>query len=185
MFEGKPTNPIPQHGPLGEITGSTTGDQEVAHIALGVNGLADFALFAPLITRSRFVSVLFSGANVAGLFLGYGWCNAVLDCRAEENVIGFFFTTAANNINGTAVLCALHFRLPKLKLKRSCCCAVIDNILEGNHGIGIYITDGYQARIEGNVIEGNEGPGIVASSMNALTITGNYFVRLSARPPCA
>ena len=77
VFEGKPTNPIPQHGPLGEITGSTTGDQEVAHIALGVNGLADFALFAPLITRSRFVSVLFSGANVAGLFLGYGWCNAV------------------------------------------------------------------------------------------------------------
>ena len=105
MFEGKPTNPIPQHGPLGEITGSTTGDQEVAHIALGVNGLADFALFAPLITRSRFVSVLFSGANVAGLFLAYGWCNAVLRCRAEENVIGFFFTTAANNINGTAVLC--------------------------------------------------------------------------------
>ena len=101
-------------------------------------------------------------------------------CVAERRRTSSASSSQPLPTTSTVQPCSVHSTFVFFRsLKRSCCCAVIDNILEGNHGIGIYITDGYQARIEGNVIEGNEGPGIVASSMNALTITGNYFVRVS------
>ena len=76
----------------------TTTDHEVSHIALAAMGRAKFGIYAPLITRSRFVAVDASGATVAGIMLGYGWCNYLTDVRVSSNTIGILLVNAANNV---------------------------------------------------------------------------------------
>lgn len=83
---------------------------------------------------------------MAGIMLGYGWCNYLLQIRVSANTIGVLLVNAANNVN------------------------VVNAIVEANYGAGIVLASGYQVNLEGNVIEGNKGPAIVAERMYALTI---------------
>ena len=57
----------------------------------------------------------------------------------------------------------------------SCCCKVVNAIVEANYGAGIVLQAGYQVNLQGNVIEGNKGPAIVAGGMYALTVSSHYF----------
>lgn len=137
--------------PWRENFGKTTTDHEISHIGLAVGTRAKYGLYAPLITRSRFVAVDVSGAAVAGIMLGYGWCNYLLEVRVSANTLGILLVNAANNVN------------------------VVNAIVEANYGAGIVLDSGYQVNLEGNVIEGNKGPAIVATRMYALTVQSNYF----------
>ena len=132
--------------PWRENYGKTTTDHEISHIGLAVGMRAKYGLYAPLITRSRFIAIDVSGATMAGIMLGYGWCNYLLQVRVSANTIGVLLVNAANNVN------------------------VVNAIVEANYGAGIVLASGYQVNLEGNVIEGNKGPAIVAESMYALTI---------------
>eukprot|EP01045_Picozoa_sp_COSAG04_P033683 COSAG04_NODE_7068_length_1197_cov_2.003643_1_plen_283_part_01 len=111
--------------PWRENYGKTTTDHEVSHIALAAMGRAKFGIYAPLITRSRFVAVDASGATVAGIMLGYGWCNYLTDVRVSSNTIGILLVNAANNVN------------------------VINAIVEANYGPGIVLQSGFQVNLEG------------------------------------
>ena len=137
--------------PWVENFGKTTTDHEISHINLQAANRAKHGLYAPLITRSRFVAIEVNGATAAGIMLGYGWCNYLLEVRVSSNTIGILLVNAANNVN------------------------VVNAIVEANYGAGIVLQAGYQVNLEGNVIEGNKGPAIVAGGMYALTVSSHYF----------
>ena len=90
---------------------------------------------------ARFVAIEVNGATAAGIMLGYGWCNYLLEVRVSSNTIGILLVNAANNVN------------------------VVNAIVEANYGAGIVLQAGYQVNLEGNVIEGNKGPAIVAGGI--------------------
>jgi hypothetical protein len=111
-----------------------------------------FAVLAPLLTRSKFSSMKFYGGAVGGLKLG-GWINAVVDCEFGDNrgIAALVIEGQANAID--VVRCSF----------------------EGNRGAGILVNGGTNVRIESNTIEGNGGPGVVANGVQALSMRSNYF----------
>jgi hypothetical protein len=52
---------------------------------------------------------------------------------------------------------------------------ILNNILEGNRGIGMLVNSGAVVRIEGNTFESTGGPAIVANAIEVLTIRSNYM----------
>jgi hypothetical protein len=95
--------------------------------------MADFGVFAGAITRSQMVRAGFRNARVAGLYMGYGWINDVLECSFEGlghtyGLAGLWVDFAANSIN------------------------VVDSMFEGRLAVGIVANWGTMVRIEGNTI---------------------------------
>ena len=118
--------------------GNTTETHEISHMHLHANAHgphagADYALFAPYITRSRFIALYITDARKAGIYLGYGWINDVLHCMFDGNGIGLQLVEAVNNVN------------------------VMNSVFEGNYGPATVVDAGMQVRIEGNVMESNRG----------------------------
>ena len=141
--------------PAGTL-GNTTETHEISHLQLHANAHgdaagADYALYAPYITRSRFIALYITDARKAGIYLGYGWINDVLHCMFGGNHIGLQLVEAVNNVN------------------------VLNSVFEGNYGPAIVVDGGAQVRIEGNVMESNGGPAVIASGTTALTVHSNYY----------
>lgn len=115
------------------------------------NYQARFGVYAPIITRSRLEAVYATKATFAGILVGNGWCNYLLQVRCWENTVGIVLVNAVNNVN------------------------VMNSILEDNAGPGILAVGGFTVNLEGNTIESSGGPAIVASSIYALNVQSNYF----------
>ena len=135
----------------GGVPGVTTNGHTIENMAFDAAHLANYSVAATAITRSLFRYSLFSGARIAGLFLGYGWINDVLECYFTENLIGLYMVNAVNSVN------------------------VVDGNFEGNYGVGIIVNGGSMVRLEGNEFESCGGPGIIANQISALTVRSNYF----------
>ena len=139
--------------PAGTL-GNTTEMHEISHMQLhanahGPNTGADYALFAPYVTRSRFIAIYITDARKAGMYLGYGWINDVLHCMFDGNGIGLQLVEAVNNVN------------------------VMNSVFEGNYGPAVVVDGGMQVRIEGNVMESNRGPAVIASGSTALAVSAH------------
>ena len=118
---------------------------------------ANFSIYARSITKSTFRSLNVINTKIACMSLAYGWINRVTDCHFTQCFIGLHLWDQANNAD------------------------IFQNNFDGIFGVPIIIEQAAQVNIEGNVIEGNAGPGIVASSVDGLTISSNYFeVRLQS-----
>ena len=128
-----------------------TDGHTLSNLLIDAAHQANYSVRAPAITRSYFLSVGVISSRLAGLSLGYGWCNRVELCEVRYNHIGLHTYNMANNID------------------------IVDNIFEDNTGIGMYLGTGEQMRIEGNVVEGHGGPGIMVVASPGLVIQGNYF----------
>eukprot|EP01044_Picomonas_judraskeda_P006450 COSAG03_NODE_643_length_6532_cov_3.761387_2_plen_630_part_00 len=139
------------YGPTGGIPGVTTNGHTIESMAFNAAGLANYSVAATAITRSLFRFADFSGARIAGLFLGYGWINDVLECYFTGNLVGLYLDNAVNSVN------------------------VVDGNFEDNYGVGIIVNSGAMVRLEGNEFESMGGPGIIANAISALTIRSNYF----------
>ena len=87
---------------------------------------------------------------VAGVSLGFGYNNRILNSELESNYIGVVVTDADNNV----------------QVER---CVVVDNV------VGIFIDGGLGVRVSGCDIEGNAGPGVMVFQTRVLTIDSNYF----------
>ena len=142
--------------PGGDVTVScallpATDHQQVSSLFLEANSLADYAVFAPGLARSRFRAVTANGALKVGMLLGYGWDNRVEDCRISSNAVGLEIFNAANNVN------------------------VLNTMIVQNLGIGLHLHGGQQVNVEGNSFDGNGGPGLFVVGEAALTVQSNYF----------
>ena len=114
-------------------------------------GQANFSIYAASITRSTFARLNLVNAKVACLSLAYGWINRVTDSLFAQCMgVGLHLTNECNNAD------------------------VQNNNYYGN-GLPIVIQQAAQILIQGNVIEGNQGPAIVATDVEGLTISSNYF----------
>jgi hypothetical protein len=87
------------HGPNAGVAGVTTNGHTVESMKFDAAGLANYSVAATAITRSLFRYSDFSGARIAGLFLGYGWINDVLECYFTGNLIGVYLDNAVNSVN--------------------------------------------------------------------------------------
>ena len=133
---------------------SRTNGFEIDNMAFSGSGHANFAVYAPALTRSRFTRVGFHDGRVAGFYLGYGWINDIFQCSfSGKSLVGLYLDLAVNSIN------------------------VLDSMFEANGelGVGMIINGGAMVRLSGNCLEGLAGPGIIANQVDALTIQGNYF----------
>jgi hypothetical protein len=142
--------------PSAPATVSRTNGVAIEGITFDGNMLADFSVFAGAIQRSTFVRSGFHNARVAGLYIGYGWINEVLQCsftgsHRVQGLVGLWLDFAANSIN------------------------VLDSMFEGRLGVGVIANEGSVVRIEGNTVENMGGPAIVANQISSLTIRSNYF----------
>ena len=104
--------------PAGTL-GNTTETHEISHMHLhananGAHAGADYALFAPYITRSRFIALYITDARKAGIYLGYGWINDVLHCMFGGNGIGLQLVEAGNRSAPLA-------HLSSIPLQAFCC----------------------------------------------------------------
>jgi hypothetical protein len=72
-----------------------TENQFISDISLEGAALANYTVFAPGISRSRFERVTFSGALSVGASIGYGWCNYFEFCRFGGNGVGIHFCARA------------------------------------------------------------------------------------------
>jgi hypothetical protein len=61
--------------PTGPAAPISTEGQYVGDIDIDGAGLTNYTIFAPGMSRSRFVRVSVGGALNVGLSIGYGWCN--------------------------------------------------------------------------------------------------------------
>ena len=61
------------------------------------NYKARFGVYAPEITRSRLEAVYATKATFAGILLGNGWCNYLLQVRCWENTIGIVLANAGKS----------------------------------------------------------------------------------------
>jgi hypothetical protein len=127
-----------------------TDGQQVSDLSIYGNYFANYSIFAPGIVHSRFRRLFLGTSTNAGLSLGYGWINSVVDCRFSGNGIGLHTYASANGVE------------------------VLDSIFEAGIGPAMYIT-GTQHLVQGNVIEGNGGPAVLAMGLDGLVISGNYF----------
>lgn len=137
--------------PGGGVPGVTTSGHTIENMAFDAAQLANYSVAATAITRSLFRYSDFSGARIAGLLLGWGWINDVLECYFTGNLIGLYMVNAVNSVN------------------------VVDGNFEGNYGVGIIVNGGSMVRLEGNEFESQGGPGIIANHISALTVRSNYF----------
>jgi hypothetical protein len=131
--------------------GHSANGHEFEGIAFDADGLANHSVFAPATTRSGFHRLGLAGARLSGLYMGYGWINIVSECKFYDNG---FALHLENNINSVQV---------------------VNNIIESNRGIGIYINGGTAVELTGNCIESAGGPAIVANGVMGLTVRGNYY----------
>ena len=136
---------------------SIEGSQATKHHLEGImvwaaGSQTQFAVLAPLLTRSKFSFIKFYGGAVGGLKLG-GWINSIVDCEFvfNQGVAALMIEGQANAID--VVRCSF----------------------EGNRGAGILVNGGVNVRIDSNTIEGNGGPGVVANAVQALSLRSNYF----------
>jgi hypothetical protein len=144
-----------------KTNGGGTRSNEITVSGISFDGrlLADFAVFAPAITRSRFSTSEFNGGLIAGLYVGYGWINEIFQCKfSGSGLVGLWFERQCNANN------------------------IIDSSFEGFDphnglpGIGLLLQgEGSSVRVEGNTFEGLGGPGIIANNINGLAVRSNYF----------
>jgi hypothetical protein len=120
----------------------------LSDITVDANLVADYGILAPAVQESLFQRLYIVNALVAGMHIGWGWCNRVEDCEFELNYIGLVLTNANNNVN------------------------VINSLMVDNE-VGMYIGSGLQLNIEGNTFEGNGGPGCVVFGARGLTMNSN------------
>jgi hypothetical protein len=137
---------------------SRTNGITLEGLALDAHGLADFGMFAPALTRSRFIRSSFQGARVAGLYIGYGWINDVVECDfVGRTMVGLYLDFGVNSIN------VLNSQWEPTK---------------GEMGVGIVVNTGSMVRIEGNTLEGLAGPSIIANQVRMSQVyrsTGLYL----------
>ena len=81
------------------VPGVTTNGHTVENLAFDAAQLANYSVAATAITRSLFRYSDFSGARIAGLLLGWGWINDVLECYFTGNLIGLYMVNAVNSVN--------------------------------------------------------------------------------------
>ena len=184
-------------GPRGPATPTPYEDASVTDISLDAGNTANYSVFAPSIARSRFSRVGVSGALIAGMSLGYGWCIYIDECRFSGNgAMGLHTYNAGNNVD--VVNRYLLFFLHSFFFFRFCMCHVCSHvrwypndkaytlhqshgipiycsIFEGNDGVAYYASGGEQIKVSGCVIEGNGGPGVIAVAIKGLTLLSNYF----------
>lgn len=134
-----------------EPHGHTANGHEFEGIAFDAALHANHSLYAPATTRSAFRRLGFFGALESGLFLGYGWINVVAESKFSGNRIALRLD---NNINSVQVL---------------------NNIIESNSAVGIYVNGGTAVELTGNCIESAGGPAIIANGVMGLTVRGNYY----------
>lgn len=123
-----PARQQPGVPPWKENFGKTTTDHDISHIGFDANHKARFGVYAPIITRSRLEAVYATKATFAGILLGNGWCNYLLQVRCWENTVGIVLVNAVNNVN------------------------VVNSILEDNAGPGIVAVGGFTVNLQGNTI---------------------------------
>jgi hypothetical protein len=131
--------------------GNTTSSHAIENMRFDAASLANYSVAAAAITRSQFRSSYFSGARIAGLFLGYGWINSINGCYFVKNLIGLHLDNAVNSV--------------------SC----VDGNFETNFGAGVIVNSGAAVRLEGNDFESMGGPAIIANGISALSVRSNYF----------
>lgn len=114
-----------------------------------------YGIYSNKLTNTKFSRLEFRHTLVAGLAIGYGWCNDVLDCHFAHNKGDGIATVsyAVNNLN--IVNCRIVY----------------------NTGIGLNITDSAQGvRVTGCQFEQIRSAAIVAQAhIRTLQVTGNYF----------
>ena len=107
-----------------------TQGHRVEGLGFDGNYVADYALIAPGITRSTIQASAFTSARMAGLRLGFGWINTIEGNIISGNgLVGLHLHEGTNGVN------------------------ILNNILEGNRGIGLLVNSGAVVRIEGNTFE--------------------------------
>lgn len=119
------------------------------------NDVTKYGIYSAKLAHTRFSRVAFRNTTVAGLAIGYGWCNDILDCVFAHNK-GDGITTldiAVNNIN------------------------VINTRIIYNGGVGIRMGHTAQGvRISGCQFEQIKSAAIVAQiHVRGMQIFGNYF----------
>jgi hypothetical protein len=138
--------------------GHTANGHELEGIAFDAVMLANYSVYAPATTRSAFRRLGFFGARASGFFLGFGWINVVAECKFTGNGIALRLD---NNINSVQIL---------------------NNIIESNRNVGVYVNGGTAVEITGNCIESAGGPAIVANGVKGLAVRGNYYEANNVAP---
>ena len=128
----------------------TTTHQYIGKMVIDSNGTADYGIQGSAITGSLFEELYVVNSQVAGISLGFGYNNRIVNSELESNYMGVVVMNADNNV----------------QVER---CVIVDCI------VGIYIGGGLGVKVTGCDIEGNGGPAIIAFGTRALTIDSNYF----------
>jgi hypothetical protein len=162
------------HGPEGGTAGVTTNGHTMENLRFDGAGLANYSVAATAITRSLFRYSDFSGARIAGLFLGY-----VRLCPAPA---------AANRLQTASRICSLVCNtatwtvctmVPSPDCLASSAQGWINDVLEcyftGNL-IGLYLDNAVNSVnvVDGN-FEDNSGVGIIVNSGAMVRLEGNEF----------
>jgi hypothetical protein len=156
---------FPGSQPNATDPGTRSNGHEIQELTFNARGLADFAVYAPALTRSRFTRAGFHDGRVAGLYVGSGWINEFFQCSFSSSPIGglagLYLDNQINSVN------------------------VLDSMFEagaGELGIGLIVNSGAMVRIEGNCFEGLGGPGIIANQLLSLSVKANYFEVNNMKP---
>lgn len=116
IVAGRPMNAVFNFSACcGAVPKHSSNEHTMANLGIDAHGLANYSVLAPAITRSQFLSLHVSSALIAGLSLGYGWCNRIELCEFHSNGMGVHIYNAGNNVD------------------------IIDSIFEANVGPGMYL----------------------------------------------
>ena len=172
-------NPNPSLGPAAPIS---TENQYIADVEIDAAGLANYSIFAPGMSRSRFVRVAVSGARNVGMSIGESRNapdhNAVASAFLAVSPHRWVFMFLSPGYGWCNYIEGCRFGGNGVGLHTYASANnidVIDSIFEGNVGVGIYVSGGAQLLFSGNVMEGNGGPGIIVFGAMGVEISSNYF----------
>lgn len=137
--------------PSANSSGHGTEQHDLTGLNFDAHG-ANFSVYAPALTYSRFNSVTFQGAHLAGIYFGYGWVNTFDGCLFKYNKrFGLWAYFGVNMVN------------------------ILNSNFASNGASGIFVDQGKLVRIEGNTLEGHGGPAIIANAMSSLSVRANFF----------
>lgn len=118
------------------------------------NNLANYGIHSAKADYLLIFRVSVIHTLVAGISLGYGWCNDIVECMIVGN--GGNGIEFANDVNNAI--------------------NIVNTKIFANDGIGILIRAGFSVRVTGCTIEKNKKCGILhQNGVSALTIENNYF----------
>jgi hypothetical protein len=157
IYAGRPMSAVltfvsQQGNDNGTVPANLTENHSLEQLALDANDLANFSVYAPAITGSKWKSVSFVHGLVAGLYIGYGWIHNIEGCAFKgSGVAQLYLDRSVNSIN------------------------VIDNNFAAADGVGIIANQGEAVRLVGNCFESLGGPAIYANQIGSLTISSSYY----------